>query len=103
MLGREGEEEDGRNGTMKTLGHRETEDASGDAADRRSREKPGRRKDWWQSGEQGRPTESLALSARCLTQLKGHSSLSSEGLCSPWCGIELKNIGPEWGQTAAWD
>lgn len=49
MLGREGEEEDGRNGTMKTLSHHETEDASGDTADRGIHERPGRRKDWWQS------------------------------------------------------
>lgn len=48
MFGQEGEEEDGRNGTMKALGHRETEDASGDMAERRSQERPGGRKERWQ-------------------------------------------------------
>lgn len=68
----ENEKEDRRNGTMKTLSHWETGAASGDTTDRRSQERPGKRKELWQPWAQRRPTESLTLSACCLTQWKRH-------------------------------
>lgn len=72
MFGREvKEEEDGRNGTMKALSHCETEIASGDMAERRSRERPGRRKERWQLREQRRPMQSFSAACTLFDTIKG--------------------------------
>lgn len=102
----EGEKENRRNGTMKTLSHQETEAASGDMTDRRSWERLGKRKELWQPRAQRRPTESSTLSACCLTQWKDIKIYFLKvyillGLSYSWRTL-VQNRGKGWNGISQW-